>query len=608
MTKLELLSPARNLEYGKAAINCGADAVYIGAPMFGARSAVGNSVADIAKLAEYAHKFRAKLYVAMNTLLFDNEFVKALEIANQVWNAGVDALIIQDMGLVEAGLPPIPLFASTQTHNANWQKVLFLEKVGFQRVILARELSENEIFEIKQKTSIELESFVHGAICVCYSGQCYLSQALTGRSGNRGECSQPCRWDYNLFDNNKKTILQNKHVLSPKDLNLSMHLEALIDAGITSFKIEGRLKDISYVKNITAWYRQQLDHIMESKIGFVKSSTGKSYFNFIPDPSKTFNRGYTTYFINGRKPEIASFNTQKSLGKLVGTVKEISQKYFTLITNEILNNGDGLCYISDNQILNGFRVNKVEGNKIFPLEMQLLKIGTPLFRNHDQQFENTLSTQQTSRKIAVEMKLNETTNGIELEVIDCDGNISKQIVITEKLIADNPQKANDSIKQSLSKLGNTIFEVSEIHVNLGQQLFIPTSVLNELRRNVILQLEQERISKYSSAEKIIIANNYPYPETELNYLGNIVNQYSRRFFENHGVNIMESGLELQTNVEQKVLMTTRFCLRFEVGCCPNEKNHNANNWKNPFYIENSKAKLQLDFDCKLCVMHVKLAK
>jgi collagenase-like PrtC family protease len=607
MTKLELLAPARNLEYGKAAINCGADAIYMGASKFGARSAVGNSVDDILQMTQYAHKYNAKVYVALNTLIYDQEFESAIKIARQVWDAGADALIIQDMGLLEVDLPPIPLYASTQTHNATAEKVLFLEKVGIQRVILARELSINEIQLIRNKTKVELESFIHGAICVCYSGQCYLSQAVIGKSGNRGECAQLCRWDYNLKDSQNKSILQRKHLLSPKDLNLSDHLESLVDAGVTSFKVEGRLKDISYVKNITGWYRQQLDAVIAKKQGVCKSSSGRTIFDFTPDVNKTFNRGYTNYFIQGRISDIASINTPKSLGKPIGIVKAIYTKHFTIDTHEVINNGDGLCFIAENQTLEGFRVNRAEGNNLYPLEMPTITIGTPLFRNHDQKFENMLSSGQTLRKISVTMTFAETPDGIELQVVDEDGNTISKSTNINKELAQNPERTIESLKQALLKVGNTMFEVHEIQVDFERQLFIQSSVINELRRNALQSLEKLRLDNYKRYEFKIIPNSFPYPEKTLNYLGNIVNQYANKFYKRHGVDIHEQGFELQKEAGNRILMTTRYCLKFEMGNCPNEKSHKKSVWKSPYFIENNKVKLALDFDCKNCVMHVKLS-
>jgi 23S rRNA 5-hydroxycytidine C2501 synthase len=599
---LELLSPAKNFETGKAAIDCGADAVYIGATKFGARVAVGNSIGEIEKLIKYAHQYYARVYVTLNTLLYDIELIEAQKLIHQIWNVGADALIIQDMGILEMDLPPIPIFASTQTNNTTWQKVQFLEKVGIQRVILARELSIKEISEIKQHTNIELESFIHGAICVCYSGQCYLSQAITSRSGNRGECSQPCRWDYTLKNSSGKIIIQKKHLLSLKDLNYSNHLESLIDAGITSFKIEGRLKDIAYVKNITGWYRKQLDTIIEKRNGcYKKPSSGKTIFNFIPDPERTFNRGYTDYFISGKRQKMASFATQKSLGKQIGRVVELLKNKIKIEPDEQFNNGDGICFIDNNKVLQGFRVNKVDGNFIFPHEMPKLKVGTILFRNHDQQFESHLEKQKTERKIDIRFTLSETNTGLILIAYDDDNNIAKAETELEKQPAVNKDSAISSIQQALSKTGNSIFSVIEIDIKIKQPLFIKQSIINDLRRKCLDQLELEREKKFLIKSYTIEKNDFPYTDKNLDYRGNVLNKKALEFYNRHGAKISEAGFESLIDTNNKILMTTRYCLKYESGQC--SKYQGKREIKDKFLLlENEKTSLQLEFDCVNCQM------
>ena len=604
MKNLELLSPAKSLEYGKAAINCGADAVYIGASKFGARVSVGNSISDIEQLAKYAHAFNGRVYAALNTLLFDKEIEEANKLIHQLWNAGVDALIIQDFGLLETNLPPIPIFASTQTNNTNWQKVLFLEKIGIKRVILARELSIAEISEIRNYTTIELESFIHGAICVGYSGQCYLSHALTGRSGNRGECAQPCRWDFSLKDYENKIHTKGQHLLSMKDLNLTDHIEDLVNAGITSFKIEGRLKDLSYVKNITGWYRKILDDLIEKKSNQIRQqSSGKTIFDFEPDVDRTFNRGYTNYFINGRNKDMASFSTQKSIGKLVGEIRNLSPNWITAKLNEPLSNGDGLCFFDENNVLQGFRVNKVEGEMIYPLEMPKVKAGIKLYRNHDQKFETQVSASSTKRKIAVSIQLIETENGFQLSACDEDSIKADLLIVSEKIQARDKDKNETNIKQSLAKTGNTIFEAKEI--NIEGSFFIPNSILNELRRETLNLLEDNRIHGYKRVESVFIPNNYSYPESVLDYKANVVNVFAEKFYKRHNANVVEKGLELTGSRESEVLMTTRYCLKFEMGQCPKKNKVASGSIKQKMLLENDKVKLEIEFDCKNCVMNIR---
>ncbi len=393
MKKIELLSPAKNLNSAICAIDYGADAVYMGAEAYGARVCASNNIDDIIKVVEYAHKFNVKVYVTINTILNNKEIVDAQRLINNLYNAKVDAIIFQDMGLLEIDLPPIKLFASTQCHNISCEKVKFLEQCGVSRIILARELSLNHIEDICQNTNCEIETFVHGALCVSYSGQCYLSAYNGDRSANRGNCAQVCRKKYSLINDKNDIIKKDKYLLSIKDFNASRYLENLIKAGVTSFKIEGRLKDESYIKNVVAFYRHALDNIIYEA---QKSSYGRIFYDFVPDLNKTFNRGYCCYFLNGKRENIANFDTPKSMGEKIGVVQSVGENYFT-IDNNILNNGDGICFIDENKILKGTNINKVEDNKIYPNNCESIKKGMLIYRNYNINFETLLQERERLR-------------------------------------------------------------------------------------------------------------------------------------------------------------------------------------------------------------------
>lgn len=608
MNKIELLSPAQSLEFGKAAINCGADAVYIGTPKFGARAAAGNSIEDIEKLIQYAHIYHARVYVTLNTLLFDNELEEAQEIANKLWNIGADALIIQDMAWLEMQLPPIPLFASTQTHNNTPEKVSFLEKIGIQRAILARELSLYEIADIRKSTNIELEAFVHGAICVSYSGQCYMSHVLTDRSGNRGECAQPCRWLYDLKTSNGRLLEKNKHMLSPKDLRLDNKLKSMIDAGVTSFKIEGRLKNIAYVKNITAWYRQQLDKIIEeSHQTIAKSSSGKSIINFTPDPERSFNRGFTQYFINGRTENIASLYSPKSLGKEVGHIINTKGNWIQAQLSEKISNGDGLCFINNDGILEGFRVNIAEGSKLQPNENISIPDGTILYRNHDEEFEKKLEKSIQTRKIEADIKVTETPTGLCIESSDEDNNIVNINFDIEKNIATKAEQAFEGLKNTLKKSGNTPFEVKNVDIQFSQPLFFTSAQSNEMRRQCLELLEKERIKNFKKLEYQIIPNNTPFPLTENSYKLNITNKLSKTFYIRHGVFSPASGAEISDKSAPIDLMTNRYCIKYELGACPKINPNSLLAKEKTLILESHKNRLEVFFDCKKCQMIIRKA-
>ena len=599
---IELLAPAKNLECGIEAINHGADAVYIGAPRFGARAAAGNSIDDIKALVDYAHIYNVRIYVTVNTILHDEELPETEKMIWELYRAGVDALIIQDMGITRLNLPPIALHASTQMDNRTPEKVKFLSDIGFRQVVLARELSLEEIKKIHDTCpETLLEVFVHGALCVSYSGQCYVSQACFGRSANRGECAQFCRLAFDLVDSNGKTIEQNKHLLSLKDMNQSDNLEALLDAGATSLKIEGRLKDVSYVKNVTAYYRQKLDSIFKYRKEYVRASAGTVKTTFTPQLDKSFSRGFTDYFLRGRNPGIFSFSTPKSLGEEVGTVKEIRGNYFTVAGVKSFSNGDGLCYIDDNGRLQGFRVNRVENNKLFPQEMPRLKPKTRLYRNFDQEFDKLMQKKSAERKIAVDICLTENNFGFTLSINDENENSVSLTLQREKEPARTPQ--TDNLKNQLGKLGNTPFEARDIRIDLSDNWFIPASELSELRRNAVERLLELRKINYRQEIFRLKESKSKYPVSTLTYLGNVMNNSAVEFYKNHGVLKVMPAFEKE-QPKDAVLMFCKHCIRYSMGWCP--VHHKVRSpFREPYYLVSSDGRrFRLEFDCKHCQMKV----
>ncbi|HAF27559.1 MAG TPA: hypothetical protein DCG75_00785 [Bacteroidales bacterium] len=603
MKNIELLAPAKDIESGMAAINYGADAVYIGAPKFGARAAVGNSLEDVKKLCEYAHLFYAKVYVTLNTILYDHELKEVEQLIHQLYEIGVDAIIIQDMGILEMDLPPIPLFASTQTNNYTWQKAKFLEDAGIQRIILARELSLDQIQEIKSKTNVDLEFFIHGALCVSLSGQCYFSHAIHKGSANRGACAQACRSYYTLKDEEGKTLVKNKHLLSLKDLNLTDHINELLDAGITSFKIEGRLKDVAYVKNITSHYRKHIDLALKTRKDFKKQSSGNVYSDFNPDPERTYNRGYTNYFIHGRTDKIASADTPKSIGKEIGRVKSIGSNYFKIESSLTLHNGDGICFFDDSSVLQGFNVNKVDNTKIYIDKIQDLKPGTIIYRNYDHQFNKQLSNSKTERKISVAIEINETEQGISIQAKDSDNIEITWNYYKQKEEAKNAELAISNIEKQFSKGGDSIFKVEELAMIIKTPLFFPISELNELRRKTFELLEKERIKAFKRIEFKTEKTSHHFPDEFIDYKGNVLNQKAVDFYKRHGVKVIENAFEVQTNFESKEIMTTRHCIKFQMGACKRFA-ENPKEIKEPLFLEDNNRRYKLDFDCKNCFMKV----
>lgn len=602
MTSLELLSPAKDLLTGIAAISCGADAVYIGGPKFGARAAVGNPIADIERLAAYAHRYSAKVYMVINTILYENEIADAVAIAHQAWNAGVDALIIQDFGLLETNLPPIPLFASTQTNNTTPEKVKFLEDAGFSRVILARELNLKQISDIRQATTVPLESFVHGALCVSYSGQCYLSHALTGRSANRGTCAQPCRMAYNLLDEKGNRIVKNQHLLSLRDLNLSGHIESLAQAGISSFKIEGRLKDEGYVKNVVSHYRSLIDKVVEKNGSFTKASSGKPITAFTSDPERSFSRGFTTYFLDNRR-EMASRFTPKSVGKKLGVVSGIDSNSFTIRTSEKVNNGDGICFFVNQQLI-GTNINKVEGDRLFPNSMEGIIKGSEIFRNFDKAFADSLN-RDVARKVEASISL-QVEGSLTITAMDKDG-IKTSIVINDEITqATNPEKAAQTWIDQLSKSGDSMFTVNKVDIETSSIPFLPVGPINALRRELLAALEEKRVNSYQRETKQHIHTQHPYPEQEIKFTGNVVNSFARKFFERHGCKVVQEGYELIDATPGDTVMTTKYCLRYEMGDCLKDRAPKEKQLPAKLFLENNGKNLALEFDCNRCEMKIKL--
>lgn len=604
---LELLAPAKNADFGIEAIKHGADAVYIGGPSFGARYGAGNDVADIQRLCNFAHRYRARVFVALNTILHDSELEDSRQLAWQLYEAGVDALIIQDMGLLELDLPPIQLHASTQTDIRNPAKAKFLEDVGFSQIVLAREMSIDEIKKVSEATTLSLEYFVHGALCVAYSGQCYISQAHTGRSANRGECSQACRLPYTLVDEKGKVITENQHLLSMKDNNQTENLLALVEAGVSSFKIEGRLKDLSYVKNITAHYRLLLDEIIATHPQYTRASSGKSTYTFEPQPDKTFNRGYTDYFAGGRQDDIGAFDTPAFVGELIGEVVEIGDGWIIVNSEQAFHNGDGVCFHDANGDVMGMRINRAEGDKLFPAEIpEELTEGATLFRNRDQAFERALEKDSAERRISLKPVLTETDDAFVLTLTDEDGvTASAALPRSEQIgseLAQNPEQALAKLKENLGKFGNTMFVAEPVELQLSQAWFLPVSAVNALRREATEKLEAARLASHPRPPRAEPAvNPVPYPQEELTYLGNVFNAKARAFYEKHGVKLIEEAYEAGNEKGMVSLMITRHCLRYSFNLCPKEVKHLK---PDPMTLMNGNEKLILKFDCKACEMHV----
>lgn len=612
---LELLAPAKNADFGIEAINHGADAVYIGGPAFGARAKAPNTVQDIARLVQHAHRFHAEVFVALNTIFHDNELEGVRQLVHQLYDSGVDALIVQDMGLLELDLPPIQLHASTQTDIRTVEKAQFLDQVGFSQIVLARELDIATVRKIADATTANLEYFIHGALCVAFSGQCFISHAHTGRSANRGECSQECRLPYTLEDQKGRIIGKDKHYLSMKDNDQSANLRALIAAGVSSFKIEGRYKDLPYVKNATAHYRQLLDEILQEMPQYAKSSAGHATYTFTPQPEKTFNRSATDYFANGRQADIGAFDTPKFSGEELGKVRKVGKDFIDVATDVALHNGDGVCFFDVHKELVGLRVNTVQAldkytQRLFPNEMPAdIRNNTQLYRNRDHAFMRLLEKDSATRKIAVDAVLYETGDGFALTLTDEQGFIATAQVEAEKQPANDTQKAEASLRENLAKLGNTDFVATAISLELTQCWFLPASVVNQLRRDAVAQLIEIRTLAYerpplrAAAEPPAI-----YPQDSLSYLANVYNQKARDFYHKHGVKLIASAYEANEELDEVPVMITKHCLRFSHGLCPKEAKGvigvQGTVTAEPMTLISGNDRYTLKFDCKPCEMHV----
>jgi putative protease len=628
--QLELLAPARNLEIGLEAVNHGADAVYIGGPSFGARSSADNRVTDIAKLARHAHRFNSRIFVTLNTILRDDELEGARKLAWQLYDAGVDALIVQDMGLLEIDLPPIQLHASTQTDIRTPEKARFLQDAGLSQIVLARELTLKEIAAIRAATDPQrctLEFFVHGALCVAYSGQCYISAAHTGRSANRGECSQACRLPYQVVDAQGRFVAHDKHVLSMKDNNQSENLAAMVDAGVRSFKIEGRYKDMGYVKNITAHYRKLLDELIEARQAsdqpLARSSSGNTTFTFTPDPDQNFNREFTDYFVNGRQDSIGAFDSPKNPGQPIGFVTQVGPNWVELQLDDkqdTLHNGDGLCYYDLQKELAGLAVNRAEAQslakgkwRIFPkdpmAELKDLRKGTQVNRNRDVHWTRMLEKKSSDRRIGIWIALDQTERGLALTLTDEDGHSAKAHAELVRQPSKDAAAASDTLREHLSRLGNTIFQALEVNVNFSQPWFVPASTLNALRREVVDSLEANRAKAWTRLPRALpLQPPAPFPEDTLSYLGNVFNQAAHRFYAKHGVKVIAPAYEAMEELGEVSLMITKHCVRFSLSLCPKQAKGvtgvQGQVKAEPLQLINGREKLTLRFDCKPCEMHV----
>lgn len=601
-TQLELLAPARNAQIAIEAIRHGADAVYMGASSHGARSAATNSLEDIASVVDYAHKFNARIYVTLNTLIYDSELAGVEKLIGQLYTTGVDALIVQDLGILNLDIPPIALHASTQCDIRTPQKARFLQDAGFSQLVLPRELTLQEIADIRQATTVPLEAFVHGALCVSYSGDCQASLVATGRSANRGCCAQICRLPYSLTDANGRVLVSDKHLLSLRDMNRIDHLGAMIEAGISSFKIEGRLKDAGYVKNTVAAYRQALDSIIARSNGtLTRSSSGSTSCSFVPDLAKSFNRGFTSYFIDGHRPSsMASVETPKWVGNKIGTVTAVKGNRITIDNNATINNGDGLGFFNADNKLEGFRVNRYEGRSLFTAKPVGIKPGTIIYRNHDKAWDDMIEGNTAERTIGLDITLRSTPWGIAADATDSDGNsVSISAEITAEP-ANTPQY--ESRRRTFSKLGDTVYRLNKFDDQLGNT-FIPASRLTSLRRDTIAALDSARSASYRFDYRRPTTEDLKIPASQLTYHDNVANCEAERFYRAHGATGIEKALEVASPGKNEIrVMTTRYCLRHEMGQCL--RLNQASKWRGPLYLQAQGFRFRLDFDCRACLMHV----
>ena len=630
---LELLSPARDAEIGREAVLHGADAVYIGGPSFGARSKAENTIADIAGLTAFAHRYGSRIFVTVNTILHDNELEPARKLIHALYDAGVDALIVQDMGILEIDIPPIALHASTQCDIRTVEKARFLGEVGFSQLVLARELTLQQIAEMRAAVNpdVPLEYFVHGALCVAFSGNCYISEAHTGRSANRGSCSQECRLPYTLEDSQGRVVAFDKHLLSMKDNDQSRNLRALIDAGIRSFKIEGRYKDMSYVKNVTAHYRTLLDEILDDRPSLAAASHGHCTYSFTPDPDKTFNRSSTDYFATGRKMDIGAFDAPAHVGSPIGVVNRVTADWFEIDvspgpfeavdgarrTVASLANGDGLTWMHKREV-KGAQANiakKVSDHlwRVTPnvpmRDLPGLSTGTQISRNRDHAWELALTRKSAERRIFVDIRFGETAGGFALSLVDETGATATVSVDHAHELAQNAERAEAGLRENLGKLGNTIFAARDVVVDCSAPWFVPVSVINAMRRDAVEQLEAVRLSrmpKWTRAEAIEPPAQYP--ETSLSYLANVYNRAARDFYARHGVTLIAAAYEAHTEAGEVPVMVTKHCLRWSFNLCPKQakgvQGVQGQIRAEPMTLISGGDRLTLKFDCKPCEMHV----
>lgn len=597
------------MEQGITAINYGADAVYIGPPDFGARAAVGNSIESISKLCKFAHQFNSKVYATINTIIYDNEIKQVQHLIDNLAEIEIDAIIIQDLGILKLNTHNIPLFASTQMHNYQIDRIKFLEQLGIARFILARELSLKKIEEIRREVQAELEVFIFGALCVSFSGHCYASFASTGRSANRGECSQICRHKFDLLDKSNSKILNDSYLLSLKDLNLEKYVSKLIDAGINSFKIEGRLKDINYAKNTTAYFRNLIDIEINNKQRFRKSSSGKVQILFEPDLNKTFNRGFTDYFIDRRKQNITSFFSPKHIGEEIGKISRIGKDFFAVDSTLKLSVGDGLTFFDSKNELDGFYINKIEGNKIYPNLMKTISIGNTLYRNFDYQFETILKNDKSKRTIAVRIEIEKNNDDFCFKAIDEDGNFSEHIAKNHFEIARNQINAKENFEKQFKKTGNTIFEIDRIEVKLDYLPFISIAEMNSIRNSLLENLLAVRNENYNLIRNELRFAIPEYFEKIVDFKSNIANKLSKELYEEAKVNSIEEAFEKKSDFRDKVVMTTKYCIKYEIGICPvfQKELMDENELelsKKQLYLKDNSHKYKLEFDCKNCEMKI----
>lgn len=611
---LELLSPARDTAIAREAILHGADAVYIGGPGFGARHNASNSLQDIAELVPFAHRYGAKIFITLNTILHDDELEPAQQLITRLYETGVDALIVQDMGILQLDIPPIELHASTQCDIRSVEKAKFLSDVGFSQIVLARELNLSQIKAIHDATDATIEFFIHGALCVAYSGQCNISHAQTGRSANRGDCSQACRLPYTLKDDQGRVVAFEKHLLSMKDNDQTANLGALIDAGVRSFKIEGRYKDMSYVKNITAHYRQMLDSLIEARGGFMRSSAGRTEHFFVPSTDKTFHRGSTDYFVNERQMNIGAFDSPKFVGLPVGEVLKVNKDTLDVEVTEPLANGDGLNVLIKREVV-GFRANTVEkiGENRYrvkpnemPADLYKVRPNQVLNRNLDHNWQQALLKTSSERRVAVDIALSGWQEQLILTLTSEDGVCVTHTLDGEFAAANNAEKALQQLQDGVSKLGQTLYYARDVDVMLPEALFVPNSMLNQLRRETVEMLDKARLEGYQRGQRKAVANPPPvYPDSHLSFLANVYNHKAREFYQRYGVQLIDAAYEAHQEKGEVPVMITKHCLRFAFNLCPKQAKGSIKSWKaTPMQLINGDEVLTLKFDCRPCEMHV----